>query len=1158
MAYRLERITYDIIIKSISKYEQGESDMKLKKRILGILLIVVMVVGYIPALNMSYAADDIDSGVYDGVPWRITSDYELIIGEEGQECSFGDTWLNMRSFPWEDSTTKYNEYIKKVRFEGKVHGTGTMSYMFYRFLSATEIDLTGFDTSNVTNMEDMFLACHNLTSIDLSGLDTSNVTDMNGMFTYNFALKSIDLSGLDTSKVTDMNGMFYKCEALESADLSGLDLSNARLDGLFNGCKALKNVNLKNVVTSNVTDMRAMFSDCDLTSLDLSSFDASNVTDMSYMFYRCSSLKVLKTGKGFNLATDNNKAEFPVDMYDYESGTLYERDTPIPSTDYRVYVSDLSIDPDEIEEPDDPDPETDTSRVDGGFTTSYNDKEKIIPYKYGFRYRDEYFTGDATGYKHNLATMSLCLALSGYGYGEYSTYDKNVKTLMEQCGFADGDYYESYHYNEKPTKDSIACAIGCKMIEINGSEVPVIAVAVRSSGYEAEWASNLTIGDSGNHDGFDRSAETVKNYIIDYITNKQIKGDIKIWITGFSRGAAVATQTAAKLDDLAGFAYPNESSESGYTRVDFDNTSIYAYGFATPAGVLTSNDPHSSKYSNIYNIIEYNDPVPLVAPENWSFDRYGTTKILPYRESNDSEDFRRYIELLELRVDAGNGYNIDEFKNYNFAYQIAKKNHDTQGTFLRKTVNALAKTIGSRSKYNDKYQATVRKAIENKYANKKNDKYLTTDIIDALIENVPIFAVLHPNLSVTLTENLETLAEVHADTDYYLGWMQMMDRNYDNSLPLVWGNPNYRVWKSNCPVDVYVYDANNNLVASIVNEEPSDDENQEIIVSIDENGQKIAYLPVDSDYRVEVKAREACEVSCGVEEYNAEFGESARVVNFETVTLSASEALSADIPAFSEDEITEGAAEGSDVSYSMKKDDKVIEVESDIHGEEAIAAHTYNVSTVYDDTMGVVYGGGSFTEGSFALIEYACKDGYILDGFYIDGKKYEGSISEDHSIRIKVTKDTEIEVRFVKGDDSDPTPVDPTPVDPTPVDPTPVDPTPVNPQPTPIVTPTPAAPAEIVDLPAVKISKPKAAKKKITVKWKKVSKKNLKKIGGIQIQVATDPGFTNIVKTATAGKKKTSKVIKGLQSKTKYYVRIRAYAAGNHVSTWKVKKVKIK
>lgn len=102
---------------------------------------------------------------------------------------------------------------------------------------------------------------------------------------------------------------------------------------------------------------------------------------------------------------------------------------------------------------------------------------------------------------------------------------------------------------------------------------------------------------------------------------------------------------------------------------------------------------------------------------------------------------------------------------------------------------------------------------------------------------------------------------------------------------------------------------------------------------------------------------------------------------------------------------------------------------------------------------------------------------------------------------------------------------------------------------------------EIQDLKAVKISKPAAAKKKVTVKWKKVAKKDLKKIQGIEIQVAADPSFTNIVKTATVGKKKASKKIGGLQSKTTYWIRIRAYkdaADGRHVSVWKTKKVKIK
>ena len=116
------------------------------------------------------------------------------------------------------------------------------------------------------------------------------------------------------------------------------------------------------------------------------------------------------------------------------------------------------------------------------------------------------------------------------------------------------------------------------------------------------------------------------------------------------------------------------------------------------------------------------------------------------------------------------------------------------------------------------------------------------------------------------------------------------------------------------------------------------------------------------------------------------------------------------------------------------------------------------------------------------------------------------------------------------------------------------------PQPQP-VTAAPTAPAEIRDLPAVKISKPAASRKAVTVKWKKVSKKNRKKIQGIEVQVATDKGFTQIVRSTKAGKKKVSKVVKGLKAKTTYWVRIRAYrnaADGKHVSAWKVKKVKTK
>jgi len=99
-------------------------------------------------------------------------------------------------------------------------------------------------------------------------------------------------------------------------------------------------------------------------------------------------------------------------------------------------------------------------------------------------------------------------------------------------------------------------------------------------------------------------------------------------------------------------------------------------------------------------------------------------------------------------------------------------------------------------------------------------------------------------------------------------------------------------------------------------------------------------------------------------------------------------------------------------------------------------------------------------------------------------------------------------------------------------------------------------------LPAVSIKKPAAAKKAAVIKWKKLSKKNQKKIASIQIQYSTDKNFRKGVKTATVKKTAVSKKITKLKSKKKYYVRIRAYKKdkkGVHVSKWsKVMAVKIK
>ena len=156
-----------------------------------------------------------------------------------------------------------------------------------------EIDLSFFNTSNVTNMSSMFGGCSSLTNLNLRSFNTSNVTNMSSMFGGCSSLTSLDLSSFNTSKVTNMRYMFNGCSSLTSLDLSSFNTSNVTdMSGMFYSCSSLTSLNLNSFNTSNVTDMDSMFYYCSsLISLDLSSFNTSNVTNMGYMFSSCSKLQ---------------------------------------------------------------------------------------------------------------------------------------------------------------------------------------------------------------------------------------------------------------------------------------------------------------------------------------------------------------------------------------------------------------------------------------------------------------------------------------------------------------------------------------------------------------------------------------------------------------------------------------------------------------------------------------------------------------------------------------------------------------------------------------------------------------------------------------------------------------------------------------------------
>ena len=195
---------------------------------------------------------------------------------------------------------------------GKIYAPADSSQLFYNLSKLTTLDMSVFNTSNVTNMSAMFSNCSALTSLNVSGFNTSNVTGMRSMFNGCSALTSLDVSGFNTSNVTYMYSMFYNCSALTSLDVSNFDTSKVTNMGImFYNCKALTSLNVSSFNTTKVTYMRAMFSNCSaLTSLDVRGFNTSNVTNMNSMFRDCSALTSLDVS-GF----DTSKVTDMISMF---------------------------------------------------------------------------------------------------------------------------------------------------------------------------------------------------------------------------------------------------------------------------------------------------------------------------------------------------------------------------------------------------------------------------------------------------------------------------------------------------------------------------------------------------------------------------------------------------------------------------------------------------------------------------------------------------------------------------------------------------------------------------------------------------------------------------------------------------------------------------
>lgn len=239
-----------------------------------------------------------------------------------------------------------------------------------------------------------------------------------------------------------------------------------------------------------------------------------------------------------------------------------------------------------------------------------------------FTYSDSWFERPAKEYNHELARMSLGLACASFRLRSELEEEagKNLEKALTEAGFQD---IRSDDYDKATTLYTVSTEMGHKTIQDSGETYELIAVAVCGGGYGNEWLSNLSVGNEERHVGFTSASGEVFDRIFGYIGRLNITGKVKIWLTGFSRGAAIANMTGADLTDCGKFRQED----------------VFVYTFATPNNTKAS---FQHPYDNIHNIVGKNDFVPKIPMKEWGFTRYGTDLYTPTIQTDS--DFKEKEE----------------------------------------------------------------------------------------------------------------------------------------------------------------------------------------------------------------------------------------------------------------------------------------------------------------------------------------------------------------------------------------------------------------------------------------------------------------------------------------------------------------------------------
>ena len=788
----------------------GSSYGLLVKVLLSLCLLAcgVLVTGMVMAAEptVAYADDTLPvSGTCGTAKWEIDTAGELYI-HDGVLGSNTDSIYNY--YPW----YQYKYDIRTVRMSNLIAGD-SVAHMFYYCSGLSSIDLSPLDTSNVTNMSWMFSGCSGLSSIDLSPLDTSNVTSMRHMFDGCSGLSSIDLSPLDTSNVTDMRYMFFGCSGLSSIDLSPLD-------------------------TSNVTDMYDMFYDCsNLVQITVNSQNHRHLfSSLSSSFSSSTRWKSKATSQWYTMdeliASRNEVADTysrTGEFIDDGSGTHHGRRT-VP---FQMF----------------------------GQAALSNNQVRTL----ALPWDENWFARSSTAYNHELGQAMSVLTSSAYDKTGTAAR-QNLRLLGCVDSKIDAHYPKKEDYRNSTNR--VAYSFG---LDDSDPNMPLVYVLVRGTPGNVEWESNFNMSSYGPgspyHTGFYQAALYLMLDLRTFVEGTGVTdlSKARIVVTGHSRGAGVANLVGAMLDDGM---LKNDTGQSATERT-------FVYTFAAPPGT-TQGNTNADKYANIFNIVNPQDVVPRVPLAQWKFSRYGITKQL----LSKSNAARYYLGGAESRMRAkfaeitgGQTYQpypagacvSERFADlfYSASPSVRSYNNDDVGPYC--TMSMIMRTIGNDAlggngaPIGKESPTKLWYAIGSLLLGRPNfaKAVAMTVIGDGTLEGLEMcYRLRSPHIPV-----LTPFVHAHAQ-ETYIAWMLSGTENE------VFGS-SYRGLKVACPVDVRIYDAEDNLVCEIVDDVVNEDVMATGLAAMVIGEDKYIDIPSDDQYRFEIVPRNDGEMDVTLTDYGS-------------------------------------------------------------------------------------------------------------------------------------------------------------------------------------------------------------------------------------------------------------------------------------------------